>query len=51
MLNPIHTFLTDLEGDFDKVMATLKECHEAVHRMGYKRVSTESATEAPLLYC
>lgn len=40
-LNPhIHAYGTNVEGDWDEVMAAIKCCHEQVHEMGAPRIST-----------
>ena len=40
-LDPVlHANGTDIEGDWDEVMAALKRCHEVLHEMGAPRVST-----------
>jgi uncharacterized protein (TIGR00106 family) len=40
-LNPhIHGYGTNVEGDWDEVMAAIKRCHERVHEMGAPRIST-----------
>lgn len=36
----LHAYGTNIEGDWDSVMAALKRCHEVVHAMGAPRVST-----------
>lgn len=36
----MHAYGTNIEGDWDAVMAAVKACHEAVHAMGAPRVST-----------
>ncbi|MCU0303067.1 MAG: MTH1187 family thiamine-binding protein [Thermoanaerobaculales bacterium] len=36
----LHANGTNVEGDWDEVMAALKRCHEALHRMGVPRVAT-----------
>ena len=36
----IHAYGTNVEGEWDVVMAALKDCHQAVHEMGAPRVST-----------
>jgi uncharacterized protein (TIGR00106 family) len=36
----LHAFGTNVEGEWDAVMAAIKRCHEAVHAMGAPRVST-----------
>jgi uncharacterized protein (TIGR00106 family) len=40
-LNPVlHANGTNLEGDWDAVMAGVKRCHEAVHELGAPRIFT-----------
>lgn len=40
-LNPqLHAYGTNIEGEWDDVMAAVKRCHELVHEMGAPRVST-----------
>jgi len=36
----MHAYGTNVEGDWDKVMAAVKKCHEEMHAMGAPRVST-----------
>lgn len=36
----LHAYGTNIEGDWDTVMAAIKRCHEAVHEMGAPRIST-----------
>jgi len=36
----LHAYGTNVEGDWDVVMAAIKRCHEQVHRMGAPRIST-----------
>ena len=36
----LHSYGTNVEGEWDDVMAALKKCHEKVHDMGAPRVST-----------
>ena len=36
----LHANGTNVEGDWDAVMAAVKRCHEVVHGMGAPRVST-----------
>jgi uncharacterized protein (TIGR00106 family) len=36
----LHSYGTNVEGEWDDVMAALKKCHERVHQMGAPRVST-----------
>ncbi len=36
----MHAYGTNIEGDWDDVMAAVKRCHEVVHEMGAPRIST-----------
>lgn len=36
----LHAYGTNVEGDWDKVMAAVKACHEKVHDMGAPRITT-----------
>lgn len=36
----LHAYGTNVEGEWDDVMAALKRCHEVVHGMGAPRIST-----------
>ncbi|MBT8479458.1 MAG: MTH1187 family thiamine-binding protein [Gemmatimonadetes bacterium] len=36
----LHSYGTNVEGDWDDVMASIKRCHEVVHEMGAVRIST-----------
>ncbi len=36
----LHAYGTNVEGDWDDVMAALRRCHEVVHEMGAPRIST-----------
>ena len=36
----LHAYGTNVEGEWDEVMAALKACHEKVHEMGAPRIST-----------
>ncbi|MFI2810397.1 MULTISPECIES: MTH1187 family thiamine-binding protein [Microbulbifer] len=36
----MHAYGTNIEGDWDRVMAAVKLCHERIHRMGAPRIST-----------
>jgi len=36
----LHAFGTNIEGDWDEVMAAVKECHSRVHGMGAPRITT-----------
>ncbi len=36
----LHANGTNIEGEWDKVFAAIKRCHEVVHQMGAPRIST-----------
>jgi uncharacterized protein (TIGR00106 family) len=36
----LHAYGTNVEGEWDDVVAALKRCHEKVHGMGVPRIST-----------
>jgi uncharacterized protein (TIGR00106 family) len=36
----MHAYGTNIEGDWDLVMKTVKACHERVHEMGAPRITT-----------
>ncbi|WP_226668906.1 MTH1187 family thiamine-binding protein [Microbulbifer aggregans] len=36
----IHAYGTNIEGEWDTVMAAVKRCHERVHALGAPRIST-----------
>ncbi len=36
----MHSYGTNVEGDWDEVMAAIKKCHETVHKMGVPRIGT-----------
>ncbi|MBS97825.1 MAG: hypothetical protein CMI01_04025 [Oceanospirillaceae bacterium] len=36
----MHAYGTNIEGDWDAVMAAVKRCHEVVHEMGAPRISS-----------
>ncbi|MDA1044908.1 MAG: MTH1187 family thiamine-binding protein [Verrucomicrobia bacterium] len=36
----MHAYGTNIEGEWDDVMAVVKACHERVHRMGAPRITT-----------
>lgn len=36
----MHAYGTNLEGDWDAVMAAVKACHERVHQLGRVRISS-----------
>jgi uncharacterized protein (TIGR00106 family) len=36
----LHAYGTNIEGEWDVVLAAVKQCHEVVHEMGAPRVSS-----------
>ena len=36
----LHAYGTNIEGDWDEVMAAVRKCHETVHEMGAPRITT-----------
>ena len=36
----LHSYGTNIEGDWDTVFAAIKKCHKKVHVMGAPRIST-----------
>lgn len=36
----LHSYGTNIEGDWDEVFAAVKRCHEVVHEMGAPRITT-----------
>jgi len=36
----LHAYGTNIEGEWDEVMAAIKVCHERVHAMGAERITT-----------
>lgn len=36
----MHMYGTNIEGEWDDVMASVKKCHEVVHQMGALRISS-----------
>ncbi len=36
----LHAYGTNVEGEWDVVMAAVKKCHERVHEMGAPRITT-----------
>ena len=36
----VHAYGTNIEGEWDRVMAAVKQCHEQLHDMGAPRLST-----------
>jgi uncharacterized protein (TIGR00106 family) len=37
----LHAYGTNIEGEWDDVVAAIKRCHEALHAMGVPRVSSD----------
>ncbi len=40
LTSQLHAYGTNIEGDWDEVMAVVKRCHEVVHNMGAPRITT-----------
>jgi len=36
----LHAYGTNIEGEWDAVMAVIKKCHETIHAMGAPRITT-----------
>lgn len=36
----MHAFGTNIEGEWDEVMAAVKSCHEVIHQMGAPRITS-----------
>lgn len=36
----LHAYGTNIEGEWDEVLAAVKRCHEVLHDMGVPRIST-----------
>jgi len=36
----LHAYGTNIEGEWDDVMAAVKRCHEVIHEMGAPRITT-----------
>lgn len=36
----LHAYGTNIEGEWDTVMAVVKQCHEKIHAMGAPRITT-----------
>jgi uncharacterized protein (TIGR00106 family) len=36
----LHAYGTNIEGEWDEVMAAIKKCHETVHERGAPRITT-----------
>ena len=40
LVHHMHAYGTNIEGEWDQVMAAVKRCHEQLHEMGAPRLST-----------
>ena len=40
LAHTMHAYGTNVEGDWDTVMAAIKTCHERLHEMGAPRINT-----------
>lgn len=40
LAHQMHAYGTNVEGDWDEVMAAVRRCHQVVHAMGVPRIST-----------
>lgn len=36
----LHSYGTNIEGEWDEVFSTIKKCHEEIHKMGAPRISS-----------
>ncbi|MGD8305529.1 MAG: MTH1187 family thiamine-binding protein [Ignavibacteria bacterium] len=36
----LHSYGTNIEGEWEEVFSAIKKCHETVHKMGASRIST-----------
>lgn len=36
----LHAYGTNIEGEWDEVMAAVKKCHETIHQLGAPRITT-----------
>jgi uncharacterized protein (TIGR00106 family) len=36
----LHSYGTNVEGEWDDVFQSIKQCHEVIHKMGAPRIST-----------
>lgn len=36
----MHAFGTNIEGEWDEVMAAVKQCHQQIHKMGAPRITS-----------
>lgn len=41
LVHELHANGTNLEGEWDEVMAVLRRCHETLHAMGVPRIHTD----------
>ena len=41
LVHELHANGTNLEGEWDEVMATLRRCHETLHALGVPRIHTD----------
>ena len=41
LVHELHANGTNLEGEWDEVMATIRRCHETLHAMGVPRIHTD----------
>jgi len=37
----LHSYGTNIEGDWDQVFAAIKKCHKVLHKMGVPRISSD----------
>jgi uncharacterized protein (TIGR00106 family) len=37
----LHSYGTNIEGDWDEVFAAIKKCHQVLHKMGVPRISSD----------
>ena len=40
LITQLHAYGTNIEGEWDQVMAAVKACHERIHEMGAPRITT-----------
>ena len=40
LVSELHAYGTNIEGEWDKVFAVVKKCHERIHEMGALRITT-----------
>ncbi len=40
LVSQLHAYGTNIEGEWDEVMAAVKRCHEVVHAMGAPRITS-----------